>query len=463
MINGPFLVQDGWQNSLTGLGISGLDKSLGNRYSSGCILPPKELADLYRTNWLARKLVEALPQRALGAGFSESTPMPPAFRELNFAQWEEGALQRAIYLGRNFGGAHLFIGYASGGANLELPVTSKGNVAFLDVMTRYQLVPAAVGGIVSRDMDPYSPTAGQVQVWEVVGDHPRRGMRYHVSRAIKFGGLSVPPLATPGFGAAAGIGGAFTGLNYDPYYRDWSDSVLTPCLDDIQRYGVFWQSVSHLLGVASVGVLKIAGLFEALAANGGERMRARVDLQNQMLSLTRNLLLDAERNEDFSRSSASFADIPALLDQMMIATAGCFGMPATELFGRAPQGMNATGASDERMWEAKVEEWQERVLSPRIDQLAEAISGKPTHIEFPEVHIATDLECAELRLKRLQGDNLLWGFGAFSDQELRDAARAGVEVENLPNLSADVPPPPEPALVPMLNPDVKPAKIQGGI
>jgi phage-related protein (TIGR01555 family) len=435
-----------WQNSLTGLGIAGLDKSRGVRYVKSCELGAQELADVYRSNWLARKLVEALPQRALAQGFAEHTPMPPQFEELNYAQWDEGALQRAIYLGRNFGGAHLFVGYADGGEDASLPVTKKGNVAFLDVFTRHELAPDTVGGQEARDPNPLSPTAGQVTVWKVIGDHPRRGLRYHVSRAIKFGGLSLPPMVSPGQAAptptgAPGLGG------FDPYYRDWSDSVLKPVWEDVQRYGVFWQSVAHLLGVASVGVLKIAGLFEALHQNNGERMRARVDLQNQMLSLTRNLLLDAERNEGFERSAASFADIPALLDQMMIATAGAFGMPATELFGRAPQGMNATGESDQKMWEAQVTEWRRRVLTPRVNALAEAISGQPSKIEYPEVHIATELEQMDLRLKRSQGNERLWAMGAFSDQEIRDAEREGVLPEQLPGLAKEVPPDPTRAVV----------------
>jgi phage-related protein (TIGR01555 family) len=426
------LRQDGWQSSVTGLGISGLDKSKGIGYAQSCELDARELADIYRSNWLARKLVEALPQRALAQGFGDKTPMPPQFEELNYAQWDEGALQRSCYLGRLFGGAHLFIGYADGGNDLTQPVTKQGNVAFLDVITRHQLTPASRDGLEARDKDPYSPTAGRVQIWQVVGDHPRSGMIYHASRAIPFGGLSLPPLVTPG-------GVSNPGLLQS--WRDWSDSVLRPCWDDIQRYGVFWQSVAHLLGVASVGVLKIAGLFEALAQEGGSRMRARVDLQNQMLSLTRNLLLDAERNEDFQRSAASFADIPALLDQCMIATAGAFDMPATELFGRAPQGMNATGEGDRLNWEAKVTEWRKRVLSPRVTRLAEAISGKPTKIEFPDVHMASEAERMDLRVKRWTGNDKAFATGAFTDQEIRDAERQHLLVEDLPNLAAKLPEP----------------------
>jgi phage-related protein (TIGR01555 family) len=432
--------KDGWQSSIIGLGISGLDKSQGVSYTQGCELDARTLADIYRSNWLARKAVEALPQRALAQGFAAHTPMPPQFEELNYAQWDEGALQRSIYMGRLFGGAHLFIGYADGGSDLQAPVTKQGNVAFLDVICRHQLTPANSGGLQARDPDPYSPTAGQVQVWEVCGDHPRRGMKYHTSRAIKFGGLSLPPLVTPG-NAPSGTQMLVT----DQTWRDWTDSVLKPLWDDIQRYGVFWQSVAHLLGVASVGVLKIAGLFDALAHNGGTRMKARVDLQNQMLSLTRNLLLDAERNEDFSRSAASFADIPALLDQCMIATSGAFDMPATELFGRAPQGMNATGEGDRLKWEASVTEWSKRVLLPRCNALAEALSGKPHKLELPPAHISSEAEKMDLRIKRWAGNDKAFATGAFTEQEIRDAERQGLLVEDLPNLAAKLPEPePEP-------------------
>jgi uncharacterized protein len=456
------LRRDGWQSSLTGLGVAGLDKSQGISYAQGCELSAQTLADVYRSDWLARKLVEALPQRALAQGFDPSTPMPPDFERLNYAARDEGELQWAIYMGRLFGGAHLFIGYAGGGSDLRQPVTSKGNVAFLDVIARHQLVPAIINGREARDLDPTSPTAGKVQVWQVAGDHPRRGMTYHVSRAIPFGGLSLPPLATPGYDVQTGV------RLFNPGYLDWTDSVLKPCWADVQRYGVFWQNIAHLLGVASVGVLKIAGLFQALAHNQGETMRARVDLQNQMLSLTRNLLLDAERNEDYQRVATSFSDLPQLLDQMMIATAAAFHMPATELFGRAPQGMNATGVSDERMWEAKVTEWDRRVLTPRVNALAEALSGKPMQILRPEVHIGTELEQMDLRLKRNQGNERLWAMGVFSDQEIRDAEREGVLVEEQPGLQKEVPEDPTRAVTqvqtlgPEGEPEAAPKPLGGG-
>jgi phage-related protein (TIGR01555 family) len=416
------LTLDQWQNALTGLGTA-TDKSQHNRYYATPQQSGVRLADQYRTNWLARRCVEAVPARALARGFSEETPMPPQFDDLNYAQWDEGALQRACYFGRLFGGAHLFIGYASGGADLAQPVTAKGNVAFLDVFTRHELQPARINGKEARDENPASPTLGQVLIWEVTGDHPRAKMQYHTSRAIKFGGLSLPPAGLQTYTSAS----ANTIQTKD---RDWSDSVLTSVWDDLERYGIFWQSVSHLMQVASVGVLTLGGLIESLAQNNGEVMKARVDIFNQCLGLTRNLLLDAERNETYHREAVSFADLPQLLDQLMIATAGAFDQPATELFGRAPQGMNATGEGDRLMWYSRVGEWRQRVLRPRVNALAEAISGKPMQIDYPEIHQPTDKELLELRNLRLSGNQQQFSVGAFSEQEVRNAEQADELVED---------------------------------
>jgi phage-related protein (TIGR01555 family) len=432
------LTLDQWQNALTGLGTA-TDKSQHNRYYATPQQSGVRLADQYRTNWLARRCVEAVPARALARGFSEETPMPEAFDDLNYAQWDEGALQRACYFGRLFGGAHLFIGYASGGADLEQPVTSKGNVAFLDVFTRHELQPARIGGKEARDENPASPTMGQVLIWEVTGDHPRAKMRYHSSRAIKFGGLSLPPAGLQTYTSASAN-------SVQTKDRDWSDSVLTSVWDDLERYGVFWQSVSHLLQVASVGVLTIGGLIESLSQNNGEVMKARVDVFNQCLSLTRNILLDAERGENYKREAVSFADMPQLLDQLMIATAGAFDQPATELFGRAPQGMNATGEGDRLMWYSRVGEWRQRVLRPRVNALAEAISGQPTQIDYPEIHQPTDKELLELRNIRLTGNNLFWSQGVFSDQEIRSAEQKSELVEEFVK-TPDVPEDPTRAVV----------------
>ena len=59
----PTRKSDAWQNALTGLGTSA-DKSSYNRYRATPQQSGQRLSDLYRTNWLARRLIEAVPARA---------------------------------------------------------------------------------------------------------------------------------------------------------------------------------------------------------------------------------------------------------------------------------------------------------------------------------------------------------------------------------------------------------------
>lgn len=431
--------QDGWQNTLTGLGLAG-DPARNTKYGQPCWRTPTELTDIYRYNWLARKLVEAMPFRALARGVDESTPLPDRFDELNFAKWDEGALMRAISLGRLYGGAHLFIGYAGGGLDLTQPIEEgpgRGQVAFLDVFTRHELTVATLPGIgEARDTDPLSPTVGEVTHWQVTGDNPRQGMVYHRSRAITFGGNSLPPTYLT---RQAATTRSEVSSRLD---QDWSDSVLLKCWEDIQRYGTFWQSITYLIQVASIGVMKLKGLIEMLSQESQETVKARIDVLNRSLAVTRNLMLDLE--EDYKREAVSFADTPALLDQLMQATAGAFDMPATELFGRAPQGMNATGESDAAMWEARVTEWRNRVLRPRMNKLCSAIAGSEVKIEYPEVRIVTDEQRADLRLKLLQGDERLWTMSVISPDEIRRARNEGVDPEEIATGPA---PEPEPVVV----------------
>jgi phage-related protein (TIGR01555 family) len=248
-----------------------------------------------------------------------------------------------------------------------------------------------------------SPEYDRPQIWQVIG--PRRsGLRFHASRGIRFPGL---PRGTD-FGATE-------------QDQDWGYSTLQPVWDDVVRYGVFWQAVGHLMQLASVGVLKIAGLVELLATKKQAQAEARVDLLNETLSLTRLMLLDAGKNEDYHREAVAFSDMPALLQEVQLATAGALGYPVTKLFGRAPAGMNATGESDMRNWYDDVQGYRQRQIVPRLEQLLTVTERREIEVDFPPLWQPTEKEQAEVRNLRLQGSNMLWTAQAISTDEWRAA------------------------------------------
>jgi phage-related protein (TIGR01555 family) len=211
--------------------------------------------------------------------------------------------------------------------------------------------------------------------------------------------------------------------------RDWGYSRLQPVWEDVVRYGVFWQAISHLIQLSSVGLLKLKGLIGMLATKNRADAEDRVDLLNETLSLSRLLLLDADANEDYRREAVSFTDIPALLQELQLATAGAVGEPATKLFGRAPAGLNATGESDMRQWYDEVQSYRQRVIVPRLKDLLLITERREIELEFPPLWQPTEKEQAEVRAAEINGTERLWSMGVVSDAEVRAAMIDGKWVE----------------------------------
>lgn len=362
------------------------------------VLDDATLSTAYRDMWLVRRVIHAWSDDALRGGWGVDKDQIPEFLRLNTATHSEGAFQRALHMADLKGGAGIFIGYkAAVGQDLLQPAPPNAEVAFLEVFDKFQLQ----GQDRVRDID--SPEYDRPQIWQVNG--PRRtGLRFHASRLIRFPGA---PRATE--------------LGASEQDRDWGDSALQSVWEDVQRYGVFWQSVAHLMQLASVGVLRLKGLIGMLATKNRADAEARVDLLNETLSLSRLLLLDADASEDYHREAVAFTDMPALLQEVQLATAGSFHIPVTKLFGRSPAGMNATGESDTRNWYDEVAARRQVGIEPQLEQLLSITERKPIEVEFDPLWQPTEKEQAEVRNLEIQGTERLWAMGTVSDAEIRAA------------------------------------------
>lgn len=376
------------------------------------------LTDAYRDLWLVRKLVESRADEVLRCGWGVAeTEKLENFTRLNTETHPEGALERACHMADLKGGSGLYIGYKNAaGQDLLQPSPPGAEVAFLEVFDRFQLTGQA------RDPNVDSPTYDRPQIWQVVGAR-RPGLRFHTSRMIRF----------PGAARAGDLGDSQED-------RDWGYSTLQARWDDVVRYGVFWQAIGHLMQLSSVGVLKLHGLIELLASKRKADAEARIDLLNETLSIARMLLLDAKQGEEYHREAVSFTDMPALLQELQINTAGAFDMPATRLFGRSPAGMNATGESDLRNWYDRCQAYGQRVIQPRLEQLLAITEGHHIEVEFESLWQPTDKEKAELRQLQINATERLWSMGTISDAEIRAAMIEG----KLPELTVSGPPPAEP-------------------
>jgi hypothetical protein len=112
------------------------------------------------------------------------------------------------------------------------------------------------------------------------------------------------------------------------------------------------------------------------------------------------------KDEEISLLSSSISGISELLDRLMVATAAAAEMPVTVAFGVSPGGFG-TGASEQRLWAARVEEFRRLDLTPVIQWTLERAFGeeaKGWQICYEPIDSPTALEDAELRLKQSQID-----------------------------------------------------------
>jgi phage-related protein (TIGR01555 family) len=420
---------DGWVNEATGLGGQSTDRAAALSYETSPA-PSSMLVDrLYTCDWLAARIIEKMPSIALVRGFSiagqeKSDDLIRDFERLNTtARFPGGAYQRAVYDGRGYGGAHLFLGYKLGDPTSSLtPEHEKGGLLFLDVVRQHEVQ------VIERETDANSPDVGMPKLYKITGGggtrHPRQGQIFHASRSILFSGI---PLRTAQAGSTE-LGD----------YPEVGVSVLAPVLADISRYGTSWAAVSHLLQDANIGVMKIAGLVEALASEDDAIIKDRLATLQRTKALTRLMFLDADNNEDFSRVAVSFADIPGVMAQIILSISGAADMPAKILFGTSPMGLNANsaGMADLEQFYNSVDEYRRRIIGPSLEKVLRAVSGgQDIRVKFPPLWQPTDNEAAQTRLTNANATQAYWNMGAVQAKDVVRAAKTGVHPETIGTVS----------------------------
>jgi hypothetical protein len=181
--------------------------------------------------------------------------------------------------------------------------------------------------------------------------------------------------------------------------------VLQSVNETLRDYDTAWAGVSNLLDEASVGVMKLQGLFKMLSSKDQSLAQARMATIAASKSMIRTLFLDADGNESFERTEVSFASLPQLMQQINLRMAGGADLPATKLFGQEPAGMNATGENDIRQFYDSVGEYRAR-SAVKLQKLMSWCLGKKVSLRWPSLWEQTDKEISVTRLQNAQADKI---------------------------------------------------------
>jgi len=378
---------DSWVNEFTGFS-TWRDKTTYGKFAPSGRLSDSELSALYHGDDIAARIVDAIPQEMLREGFDVLTgdAKLDAYISERLEQLRvRDRFVEAMRWARLYGGGALLIGADDGhDATSPLVPEDADDLRYLHPIDRRMLWP-----LEWYPADHAKFGEPRIYAVTIVGGTESMVSTVHESRLILFRG-------------------APTDVYERARYASWDLSVLQRPYEVLRSFNVGWKAVEVMLTDANQGVFRMSGLADMIASGEQKLLRDRLQINELYRSVVRALVVDADSNEGFDRQATSFADIPQVLDKLMLRMAASVPMPVTILMGQSPAGMNATGESDFRWFYDGLRSNQTRDLAPRlrrvIDVMLRAQSSptggvvpKTMTITFPPLWTETPLAEAQRR------------------------------------------------------------------
>lgn len=221
-------------------------------------------------------------------------------------------LLEAMCLGRAYGGAVLFVGFADGHApDQPLDEENPGELKFLTVFDRREMI------VHEWYNDPLAPNYGMPKSYMLYPQYfldssnqqQVSGLIVHESRCIRF-----------------------EGTHADRRERvklwGWTYSVLQPVYSVVRDFENLFRSMGYMVQDANQSVFKLSGLMDQISNNATE-LQARMRLMENTRAVNRAVLLDADEQEDFLKIPTTFSGVPDICDRFQQRLSAATGIPVT--------------------------------------------------------------------------------------------------------------------------------------
>jgi len=333
-----------WYNSYFGIGTTS-HAIASTTYTKRSALSRQVLEALFRQNGVARKIITRMPFDATREGWTRykgideelSRALTKEERRLRIGR----VLTDALVYEREFGGASVVLDVDDGLALWEpLDKSRVREIRKLTARHRWEMWPNTFRG--GNQADP--------ETYQVLPDDGSPTQVVHVSRMLLFPGeASSDQARIENWG--------------------WGDPLLETVWEEIRNVGISDAGVIEYLLQLSVPFLKVKKWWELIAGKGGKTAATTMlEEFRQRLSLFRLGVLDAD--DSVERLNAAVSGISEILEHQKAQVSAVTDYPQTLLYGRSPEGMNATGLSDLELYygivSAKVQE--DRLREP-LEQL----------------------------------------------------------------------------------------------
>ena len=150
-------------------------------------------------------------------------------------------------------------------------------------------------------------------------------------------------------------------LNY------WGGSKVQRSIEPIVGSDTAINAIVNMLTETNVNVYKLEGLTDLAIDDQDEDAIKRIQIIDTMKSYLNALVLDSK--DDFIKRTNDFKDLHQIDNATLIRVSGSSEIPATLLFGKSPDGMNATGSADFKAFYNRCKRIQTDKVEPKLEIL----------------------------------------------------------------------------------------------
>ena len=384
---------DGYSNSAAFLGSDSPLLSSGTFIRSGLTSDYELLTAMYRENWLTMRIIDTPSEDMTRAWYRLSSSVSEEqlhdLRRLEARHSVKQEITNALRWARLYGGSLALMVIRGEEDRLDQPLDM--DMLLPDCFRGLLVLDRTQGVEPSAELvsDLDDPDFGLPVSYTVSLDtEDFSTVTLHHSRVLRFVGRELPRQETV----------------REQY---WGASEMEHIQDELLRRSAASANIAQLIFQANITTLKMSD-FGDLLGFGTEKERANLEyamgLENRFRTSFGIQLLS--RDDALENHVYSFAGLSEIYEQFMMDMAGAAEIPATRLFGRSPQGMNATGESDLRNYYDMIASLQERQLRPALEKLLPVMAVScwgyiPEDLEFvfEPASTASPLERAELAEK----------------------------------------------------------------
>ena len=396
--------RDGFINTLAYLGEAS-ELTEANDYQRHSITQNYELlTTMYRENWIAKKIIDTPAEDMTRAWYEISSATDQdkidELAKLEAKHNVKQEITNAIRWARLYGGAAAVI-------------VIKGQEEMLDQPLDFDmLMPGCFRGLIIVDRtdglypsveleeDMNDPEFGYPLYYTVnLNTGSNEIVKIHHSRLLLFRGRILP-------------------VQEEINENYWGASELEHIYEELQKRNATSANIAQLVFQANVVALKM-GDYGEIIGMGTDAQKARIyeaiQTQNRIRNSFGMMLMSSE--DQYEQHPYSFSGMAEVYELFMLDMAGAAEIPATKLYGRAPQGMNATGESDMKNYYEMISGLQERILRPAIEKLlpvmAMSIWGEvPDDMEVVFEPLETTTPAERATISQQQAGSIIQAFSA---------------------------------------------------